>query len=197
MHRITIGRRSVLKVVFYTLTIILMIPLLAYSQGFEVQSTFSPSPSLRSKDKKDLLKIPFHGDLKPVDPALMNRVIVDALKNRTLSFNTSKTIGEAFDSYQYSTKKIWREVHTVSGPYFVDCTLSFPVHPLSMLSFKEQLVVRKLEIKFAVHETGESYIAMITRFDTKTDGMIYTHRYSPLEIEQIVKAVYENREITF
>ena len=48
-----------------------------------------------------------------------------------------------------------------------------------------------------IHEDGETYIAMASRIEIKSDGMLHTTPIEPPEIKKIVTAIYENREITF
>lgn len=153
------------------------------------------APKLRDAVKKKRL---FHGDMETVaSPDAVDGIIAQALKDRKLSVDESKTIGEAFDTYKFAAKHTWRETHTRVDPYFVDCIYQFPVNPMSLLAFKEKLVDRKLEVKFAVYEDGTSYVSLVSRLDTKTDGMVHSHHYSPVEMKNIVTAIYENREIVF
>lgn len=163
----------------------------------QVPNNKSPMATPKLRDAVTKKKL-YHGEMETVaSPAAINGIIAQALKDRKLSVDESKTIGEAFDSYEFAAKHEWRETHTRVDPYFVDCIYQFPVHPLSLLSFREKIVARKLEVKFAVYEDGTSYVSLVSRIDTKTDGMIHSHHYSPVEMKNIVTAIYENREIVF
>lgn len=127
----------------------------------------------------------------PVSPML------ESLKNNHLDASSTKTIGEAFDSYKFSIKKEWQETPSPKGPSYIDYICWLDISPVSSAALKEGVVRRALDIKFVIHEDGETYIAMASRIDIKSDGMLYTTPIDPLDIKKIVKTIYENREITF
>ena len=149
----------------------------------------------RNIDKFKIMQ--FHGDMKTTASAAPVTPGVAALKNNHLDVSSTKTIGDAFDAYKFAIKKEWRETPTQSGPYYIDYICWFHVGPISSASLKEGVIKRGMEIKFAVHEDGETYIAMASRIDIKSDGMLYTTPLDPPEIKKTVTAIYENREITF
>lgn len=139
----------------------------------------------------------FHGDMETSSSSVSGTPILESLKNNHLDVSSTKTIGEAFDAYKYAIKKQWRETPTNGGPYYIDYIGWFDISPFSSVALSEGVVNRGLEIKFAVHEDGETYIAMASRIDIKSDGMRYNTPIDPPEIKKIVAAIYENREITF
>lgn len=122
---------------------------------------------------------------------------IAALKNNHLEVSATKSIGEAFDSYKYAITKEWRETSSESGPHYIDYICWFHISPVSSVAIREGVVKRGLEIKFVVRGDGETYIALISRIDIKSDGMRSVSIIDPPEIKKIVTAIYENREITF
>ena len=136
-----------------------------------------------------------HGDMASSANAVPGTPIADALKKKKLNAHPSKTIGEAFDSYTFASKKEWRETETKGGKFYIDYICWFDIGPLSAAALKEGVVKRGLEIKFVIHETGDAFIAMATRMDIKSDGKSYSTPIELADIEKIVAAIYENREI--
>jgi hypothetical protein len=147
--------------------------------------------------KADPVKKSLHSDVSTTAPVASKTPVADALKKKMLNANSSKTVGEAFDSYKYLASKEWRETAAQNGIYYVDYICWLNVNSLSRAALKEGIVKRGLEIKFVVHEDGAAYIAMATRIDIKSDGKVYSTQIDPGAIEKIVSAIYENREITF
>ena len=142
-------------------------------------------------------KLLYHGNMETSDSAVISSPVLESLKNNHLEVSSTKTIGAAFDAYKYSTKKTWRETSTEKGPYYIDFSCWLDVSPVSRVAFRDGVVKRGLDIKFAIQDGGETYISMITRNDIKSDGMSYTTIVDPPDIKKIVTAIYENREITF
>lgn len=139
----------------------------------------------------------FHGEVDPKTPAVPSTPFADALKKKKLNANSSKTIGEAFDSYKYVTSKEWRETESKDSKVYVDYLCQLDVSKLSSASVKDGVVKRNLVIKFVIQENGEAYIAMATRIEIKSDGKSYITPIKVGDIQKIVTAIYENREITF
>ncbi|MDD2735824.1 MAG: hypothetical protein PHF56_17965 [Desulfuromonadaceae bacterium] len=157
----------------------------------------SSSTSVEKRDIEKLIKKPFHGEMKTDASVVPGTLGIAALKNNHLEVSTTKTIGEAFDSYKHAITKEWRETSSEIGPHYIDYICWFHISPVSTVAIREGIVKRGLEIKFVVRGDGETYIAMISRIDIKSDGMRSVSVIDPPEIKKIVTAIYENREITF
>jgi len=185
-----------LKIVLCASIGIIAFSLAACSKGNDVKTptTAVTKAKFRNVDK---WKKPFHGDIETSSSVVPLSPFVNALKKNHLDASPTKTIGEAFDSYKYAIKNEWRETATKGGPYYIDYICWFHVNPISYDALKEGVMKRGLEIKFAVHEDGETYITMVSRIDIKSDGMLYSTPLEPPEIKKKVAAIYENREITF
>ena len=159
----------------------------ACSKGNESETAKKASPQNKS----------VHGDVTGSASAVPGTPIADALKKKKINANFSKSIGEAFDSYKYVTKREWRETGTSSNKYYVDYICWFDVNALSPAAMKDGIVKSGMVIKFVIHENGEAYIAMATRIEIKSDGKSYTTPIKVADIQKIVTAIYENREISF
>jgi len=185
-----------LKIVLCASIGVIALSLTACSKINEEKSpaTVAPKAKFRNSDTSKML---FHGDMETSSSAVPGTPILESLKNNHLDVSSTKTIGEAFDAYKFAIEKEWRETPTKSGPYYIDYIGWFHISPVSSVALKEGVIKRGMEIKFAVHEDGETYIAMASRIDIKSDGMRYATPIDPPEIKKIVTAIYENREITY
>jgi len=154
------------------------------------------SPKVKFRNENKFNK-PFHGDMETSSSRALASPMLESLKNNHLDVSSTKTIGQAFDNYKYAIKKEWRESPAQSGPSYIDYICWFDISPVSSAALNQGVVKRGLDIKFVIHEDGETYIAMASRIDIKSDGMLHTTPIEPPEIKKIVTAIYEGREITF
>lgn len=175
---------------------IIVLSIIACSQVFEEKKPAKAAPKAKFRNGEKP-KVLFHGDMETSSSRAPGSPVLAALKNNHLGVSATKTIGEAFDSYTYATKKEWRETPTIDGPYYIDFICRLPVSALSSAALKESVVTRALEIKFAIQKDGVTYIAMARRIEIKSDGMEHTTIIEPVDINRIVADIYGNREITF
>lgn len=175
------------KIVILVVTCALAVNFMACSKDVEV----------KAEKTEPAQKKLFHEQVDPKTPSVPSTPFADALKKKKLNANSSKTIGEAFDSYKFVTSKEWRDTESKDNRVYVDYLCQLDVSKLSSASVKDGVVKRNLEIKFVIHENGEAYIAMATRTEIKSDGKTYTTPIKVADIPKIVTSIYENREITF
>ncbi|MFZ4855023.1 MAG: hypothetical protein ACOYL3_01380 [Desulfuromonadaceae bacterium] len=185
-----------MKIHLFAVIAIIAVNLSACSKGTEDKSPPSAT-GIERRDVEKSIKKPFHGDMKTGASSVPGSLGIAALKNNHLEVSATKSIGEAFDSYKYAITKEWRETSSESGPHYIDYICWFHISPVSSVAIREGVVKRGLEIKFVVRGDGETYIALISRIDIKSDGMRSVSIIDPPEIKKIVTAIYENREITF
>lgn len=191
-----ISEDLLLKLVLCAFIGIIAINLGACSSGTEEKSVPTAASKAKFRNTNKLNK-PFHGDMETSPSTMPDSLILQALKNNHLEASSTKTIGEAFDAYKYAIKKEWRETGTKGGPYYIDYICWFNISPMSAAALREGVVKRGMEIKFVIHEDGETYVSMVSRIDIKTDGLLHSTPLDPSEIKGKVMAIYENREITF
>lgn len=190
---------TILKRIGYLLTIMLIFSCAACTKEKETADTKSAakkSPGSVTIDKNMIAQTPFHGEIKdgpPPDPA---KPIIAALKQAKLSFDDKRTIGEVFDSYRHASKKEWHG--TISNnSAFIDFICRVDVNPLASVNLKEEIAVRVLDVKFAIHEGRDAYVTMVSRTDQKRDGSLSTVHYESADRQKIIKAIYAGQEIPF
>lgn len=119
---------------------------------------------------------------------------IKSLKENRLVEHPQRSIGEAFDSYQYFDKKEWRETRSEVGKIYVDFTGLKPVGSIFGKD-DENLASRGIGVKFVIYLNGKFTVAMISKLEVMKDGKINA---TPLENKkQILDAIYANTEITF
>jgi hypothetical protein len=194
-----------LKILLFASVGIIVLSSVAYSKGDEKNaSTTSLMEKSSGAEKLGNMpfhgteKKPFHGDKTSVS-AVPSSPVLESLKNNHLEVSSTKTIGQAFDSYKYAVKKEWRETPPTknNSTYYIDYICWTQVRPFSFLTLMKGVKERGLEIKFAIRADGETSIALARRLDIKRDGKLHATPLLPPEIKKAVTAIYENREITF
>lgn len=121
--------------------------------------------------------------------------LVDFIKKQKLANFQSNTIGNAFDSYRYLSKKEWRDPQLVSGHYTVDFVGWFEPATVKDEDVKHGVTGRGLEIKFVVNPDGSFYVFMVSTLESKSDGNVYKSQRS--DVAGILASIYENKKITF
>lgn len=157
----------------------------------------SNNDEAKEEKSKSASKMKFHGEDDTKAKPGSSSPYADALKPMKLNANSSKTIGEAFDSYSHVVSKEWRDTEAKDGKVYVDYLCQLDISKLSSASVKDGVVKRDLIVKFVIHEKGEAYIAMATRVEVKSDGKSYTIPVEVADIKKIVDAIYANKEISF
>ncbi|WP_145017505.1 hypothetical protein [Geobacter argillaceus] len=121
--------------------------------------------------------------------------IADALKDKTLAGYESTTIGTAFDSYKYFTKKEWKETSAQNGKIYIDFIGWVGTNALDAVSIKDGVSARGIDVKFVINPDGSFFVGMVSKIDAKTDGTFYSY---PLEDSAgLLTKIYANKEIAF
>lgn len=123
--------------------------------------------------------------------------IADSLKKMKLNGYQGKTVGEAFDAYSKAVAREWQEVGGRANRYYIDYICWFDEKSVLPEHRKQAIVKRGIDIKFVVSEEGEAYIAMATKLFMKADGKIQSELFKVEEVPNIVKAIYENKNVEF
>lgn len=142
-----------------------------------------------------------HGKGSDNSIATAKTPIADSMKKMKLNGYQSKTVGEAFDAYSMAVAREWQEVYGRDNRYYVDYICWFDEKSVLPEHRKQAIVKRGIDIKFVVLEggkaEGEAYIAMATKLFMKADGKIQSEFFKVEEVPNIVKAIYENKNVEF
>ncbi len=119
--------------------------------------------------------------------------LVDVIKKQKLANYQSTTIGNAFDSYRYLTKKEWKAESLKSRHFTVDFSGWFEHPTLNEEDLKDGITARGLEVKFVVEPDGSFYVLMVSKIESRSDGKMY--RYQLQDGTGILASIYANRKI--
>jgi hypothetical protein len=131
---------------------------------------------------------------EPVQPGAEPGVH-NVLKKLKLVDHPTKTIGAAFDGYQYFSKRDWKETPTKGGKIYVDFTGWFKQDMLDLQMIRKNISSSAVEVKFVIEPNGSYAAVMVTRIEIYTDGKL--SRYPVENINGVLTGIYENRKINF
>jgi hypothetical protein len=146
-----------------------------------------------NEDRHDNQKVEKSGQQSEAESAVVG--IVDFIKKQKLVNFKSTTIGHAFDSYRYLTKKEWKAAVLQSRHVTVDFTGWFERETLSDKDIRDGITGRALEIKFVIEPNGSFYVFMVSKIESKSDGKVY--RFQSDDIAGILDNIYANKNIAF
>lgn len=124
-----------------------------------------------------------------------NLGLVNAIKKGKLINYQSTTIGDAFDSYKYLTKKEWKAAILKSRHMTVDFTGWFEPDTLNDKDIKDGIRGRGIDVKFVINPDGSYYVFMVLKIESKSDGKVYG--YELRESAGILANIYANKKIIF
>ncbi len=119
--------------------------------------------------------------------------LVKVIKAGRLTNYKSKTIGKAFDSYSYLTKKEWKATALKSKHITVDFFGWFKPESLSGKNVKDGITCRGINVKFVIEPNGAYYVFMVSKIESKSDGKIYG--YPLQDINGVLASIYANKKI--
>ena len=130
-----------------------------------------------------------------------NAGLVDAIKKGKLANYQSKTIGNAFDSYKYLTKKEWMASTLKSRHITVDFigwfepNAWFDPNSLTDKDIKNGITGRGINVKFVIEPNGSYYMFMVLKIESRSDGKVYG--YELQNSAGILANIYANKKIRF
>lgn len=122
-----------------------------------------------------------------------NAGLVNAIKNGKLANHQSTTIGNAFDSYKYLTKKEWKGASLQSGHFTVDFTGWFEPGTVSDNDIKGGVTGSGINVKFVINPDGSYYVFMVSKIESRSDGKVYGDELQ--DSAGILASIYANKKI--
>lgn len=123
-----------------------------------------------------------------------NSGLIDVIKNGKLVNFQSITIGNAFDSYKYLTKKEWKATSLKSHAITVDFTGWFEPGTINDKDKQDGITAKGLNVKFVIEPNGSYYVFMVTKLESKSDGKIYGTELQ--DNAGILASIYANKKIS-
>ncbi|MDA8104996.1 MAG: hypothetical protein M0Z71_06395 [Nitrospiraceae bacterium] len=119
--------------------------------------------------------------------------LVGVLKKKKLANYQSTTIGNAFDSYQYLTKKQWKTASLKSGQTTIDFIGWFGSDALKDEDIKKGVTGKGLDVMFVIEPNGSFYAFMASMIESKSDGKI--DRVQQIDTAGVLAKIYGNQKI--
>ena len=123
-----------------------------------------------------------------------NDGLVSAIKKGKLVNYPSTTIGNAFDSYKYLTKKEWKSESLKNQYITVDFIGWFESDTLNENDIKAGVTGKGLDVKFVINPDGTYYVLMVSKIEAKADGKVYGSELQ--DSTGILTNIYENKKIS-
>lgn len=143
------------------------------------------------QERKEPLNKNVHGASIPdVESGTKAATLVDVIKNTVFNENKSKSVGKAFDEYQFFTRREWKETRSQNLTVYVDFIGLLDAKVIDARAKKEGVDDMAVNVKFVVKPDGSCFVGMITLYDTKNGGKEYP---VPLPaIAGVMDAIYAN-----
>ena len=123
-----------------------------------------------------------------------NLGLVNVIKNGKLANYQATTIGNAFDSYKYLTKKEWKAESLKSRHVTVDFIGWFGPDTLNENDIKDGVTGKGIDVKFVINPDGSYYVFMVSKIEAKSDGNVYG--YELQDSAGILTNIYANKKIS-
>jgi len=120
--------------------------------------------------------------------------LVNAIKKGKLVNYQSTTIGNAFESYKYLTKKEWKSESLKNQYITVDFIGWFESDTLNENDIKAGVTGKGLDVKFVINPDGTYYVIMVSKLEAKSDGKVYGSELQ--DSTGILAKIYANKKIS-
>ena len=126
---------------------------------------------------------------------------VNLVKNGTLNFDNSITIGEAFDRYSYFSSTNWKDFETSNGRQVVEVEGVFTDNYPALKQWQEQGVKKlTLVVQFKINKDDTFEIAALAMTATNEEGetkeMDIGSNLSQGQLMQFLKELYNDKPLT-
>ncbi len=86
---------------------------------------------------------------------------IDTVKDGTLNFDNSITVGEAFDKYSYFTSTNWKNFETSNGRKIVEVTGDFNNEYIKLMGWTKQFAQASLTVQFKINKDDTFEVSAI------------------------------------
>jgi len=121
---------------------------------------------------------------------------ISTVKNATLEFDKSISVGDAFDKYKYFKSTKWSDLETDNGKKVVqvDCEIDFDKHP-SGTAWKVNLNSMSAVVQFTINKDDTFEVTYVGTEATAKDGEKKTNDSNQQQINMFLEDLYANRPL--
>jgi len=125
---------------------------------------------------------------------------VGTVKNGTLNFDNSITVGEAFDKYSYFSDTDWTDFETSNGRKIVQVTGEFNDNYIKKMGWTKQFKKASLIVQFKINKDDTFEIAAIglevTDLKGKTKKVDMGKGMSTVGLNRMLKELYNDKPLS-
>ena len=125
---------------------------------------------------------------------------VGTVKNGTLNFDNSITVGEAFDKYNYFSDTDWEDFETSNGRKIVQVTGEFNENYIKKMGWTKQFEKASLIVQFKINKDDTFEISAIgleaTDLKGKTKKVDLGKGMSTRQLNMMLKELYNDRPLS-
>jgi len=125
---------------------------------------------------------------------------VNIVKDGTLNFDKSITVGEAFDKYSYFSDTDWTDFKTSNGREIVQVAGEFNVDYIKKMGWEKQFKKASLIVQFKINKDDTFKIAAIgfkvTGINGKTKKIDAGKGMSVIQLNNMLKELYDDKPLS-
>ena len=122
------------------------------------------------------------------------------VKNGTLNFDNSITVGEAFDRYSYFTSTSWRDFETSNGRKIVEVTGEFNDEYIKKMGWTKQFSQASLIVQFKINKDDTFEISAIgfnvVGINGETKEIDAGSGMSGIQLNNMLKELYNDKPLS-
>lgn len=121
----------------------------------------------------------------------------EIVRKKSLPDYPAMSIGKAFDSYAFMTKKKWTETRVANGTIYVDFSGWFANKSIDVDSIRKGVAAQGLGIKFVIAPQGQFFVAMVSKLEAMTNGTVVSYPVPESGFKTIFDCIYSDKELAF
>jgi len=125
---------------------------------------------------------------------------VDTVKDGTLNFDNSITVGEAFDKYSYFTSTSWKNFETSNGRKIVEVTGDFNNEYIKLMGWTKQFAQASLTVQFKINKDDTFEVSAIgfnvVGMNGETKEIDAGSGMSVLQLNNMLKELYNDKPLS-
>ncbi len=125
---------------------------------------------------------------------------IDTVKDGTLNFDNSITVGEAFDKYSYFTSTNWKNFETSNGRKIVEVTGDFNNEYIKLMGWTKQFAQASLTVQFKINKDDTFEVSAIgfnvVGMNGETKEIDAGSGMSVLKLNNMLKELYNDKPLS-
>ncbi len=125
---------------------------------------------------------------------------IGVVKDGTLNFDSSITVGQAFDNYQYFKETKWEELETANGRKIIEVNGVFTDKYLKLMGWTKQFAQASLTVQFKINKDDTFEVSAIglnvVGINEQTKEIDLGEGMSILQLNNMLKELYNDKPLS-